>query len=197
MPDGQPLFFLAAMSPYSWMAAERIGQMLPQAEWRPVSAAFIFKAAGRTSWGFTDARAAGLADCQARAAAHGLGRITWPEPWPTNDLPVARAMSFADELGLLRPYALSAMRLAFLGGADLARTETVLEAGGQCGIPEDDLAAAIEDPAVKQRLRERTDEAIALGVFGIPTVLVTGELFWGDDRLQDAADAHAAQARPG
>ncbi len=195
MPDGQPLFFFAAMSPYSWIAAERVEQVLPDAVWRPVTAAFIFKAAGRTSWGLTEAREAGIADCEARAAAHGLGAITWPEPWPTSDVPVARAMTYADELGLLRPYALSAMRLAFRTGANLALTEAVLEAGRRCGIPEGDLAAAIEDPEVKQRLRERTDEASALGVFGVPTFLVAGELFWGDDRLQDAADAHAAQAQ--
>lgn len=192
MSEIEPVFYFAAMSPYSWIAAERIERVLPAARWRAVTAAFVFKAAGRISWGLTQEREQGIADCQARAAAHGLGPIRWPDPWPTNDLPVARAMTFADSLGLLRPYALSAMRLAFLEGANLAALEPLLEAARRCGIAEGDVAAAIEDPAVKERLREATEEAIALGVFGIPTVLVAGELFWGDDRLLDAAAAHGA-----
>ena len=49
------------------------------------------------------------------------------------------------------------------------------------------------DPQVKLALRAATDAAHELGVFGVPTVAVGGELFWGDDRLQDAA---AALTRP-
>jgi 2-hydroxychromene-2-carboxylate isomerase len=45
-------------------------------------------------------------------------------------------------------------------------------------------------PEIKRMLREATESAHALGVFGVPTVEVAGELFWGDDRLEDAA-AHA------
>jgi 2-hydroxychromene-2-carboxylate isomerase len=48
----------------------------------------------------------------------------------------------------------------------------------------------MRDPHIKQLLREATESAHALGVFGVPTVDVAGELFWGDDRLEDAG-AHA------
>jgi len=187
------VFYFAAMSPYSWMSAERIERVLPAARWAPVTAAFIFKAAGRMPWGLTDQRADGIADCEQRARERGLGEISWPEPWPTSDIPVARAMTYADSSGRLRPYALSAMRLAFLEGADLELPETLLEAARRCDIDEEELASGIEDPAVKELLRERTDEASSLGVFGVPTVIAVGELFWGDDRLDDAARAHAAQ----
>ena len=90
-------FFFGAMSPYSWFAAERIDAVLPEASWRPVFAGGLFRAAGRASWGLDERRAAGIADCEARAAAHGLGPIRWPEPWPTNDVLVARAMIVAAE----------------------------------------------------------------------------------------------------
>jgi 2-hydroxychromene-2-carboxylate isomerase len=186
-----PVFFFAAMSTYSWISAERIAAVLPSARWKPVTAAFIFKAAGRTPWGLTDRREAGIADCEERARRLGLGDISWPQPWPTSDIPVARAMTYADSIGRLRPYALSAMRLAFREGANLELVETLLEAARRCGIDERELASGIEDPAIKDRLRETTDEASALGVFGIPTVIVAGDLFWGDDRLDEAARAHA------
>jgi 2-hydroxychromene-2-carboxylate isomerase len=57
------------------------------------------------------------------------------------------------------------------------------------GCEGDELLAAAADPAVKAALRSRTDEAIALGVRGVPTVLAGTRPFWGDDRLEAAAAA--------
>jgi 2-hydroxychromene-2-carboxylate isomerase len=178
------------MSPYSWFAAERIDELLPQARWQGVFAGAVFKANGRTSWGLTERRASGIADCEDRAAAHGLGRIRWPEPWPTNDLAIARAMVYADARGLLRTFALTAMRMEFLEGRELGEPAVVLEAATRVGIERRELEDALADPAIKSRLRAVTDEAVAAGVFGVPTVVLDGELFWGDDRLEDAAAAH-------
>ncbi len=45
----------------------------------------------------------------------------------------------------------------------------------------DDWQARINDPAIKQQLRANTDEAVAAGVFGVPTFAIDGEIFWGDD----------------
>jgi len=194
---GAPLFFFGAMSSYSWLAAERIGGLLPQARWRGVLAGALFKANGRISWGLTERREEAIADCQARAVMRGLGPIRWPDPWPTSDLLIARAMVYAGRSGDgadggLRAFALSAMRLAFLEGADLAELDAVLEAGRRCAIDSDELRAALSNQAVKDALRCVTDEALALGVFGVPTIAVGQELFWGDDRLEDAAEAYAS-----
>jgi 2-hydroxychromene-2-carboxylate isomerase len=178
------------MSPYSWFAAERIGSLLPDAQWRGVLAGAVFKASGRVSWGLTERRAEGLADCQARAEIHGLGPIRWPDPWPTSDLLVARAMVFADSQDMLEPFALGAMRLAFLEGRDLAERDAVLEAAQRVGIDVSALEAGLEQQTVKDTLRSITEQAVALGVFGVPTVALATELFWGDDRLEDAAQAH-------
>jgi 2-hydroxychromene-2-carboxylate isomerase len=188
-----PLFFFGAMSPYSWFAAERIDGLLPDVRWRGVLAGAIFKANGRASWGLGDARASGMADCEKRAAARGLGQMRWPDAWPTSDLLIARAMAHAETRGMLRPFALEAMRLAFLEGSDLGDREAVLEAGRRADIEEPELERAMEDPDIKQALRSVTEEALALGVFGVPTVAIGGELFWGDDRLEDAARAAREQ----
>lgn len=184
-----PAFFFGAMSPYSWFSAERIAAKLPQAEWRPVFAGGLFKAGGRTSWGLTDAREAGMADCEARARAHGLGEIRWPEPWPTNDLLVARAMVHVRQRGTLAPFALAAMRLSFTEGEDLGEREVVLRAARRAGLDVDEVAHALTDPDIKAVVRRATGEALELGVFGVPTVVVGGTLFWGDDRLDEAAGA--------
>jgi 2-hydroxychromene-2-carboxylate isomerase len=194
MPSSEPTFYFSAMSPYSWLAAERIDRILPQAAWRPVAAAVIFETNGRTSWGLTADRDRGMRDCEARAARRGLGRIRWPESWPTNGLPVAIAMAFAQKRGMLRGFALSAMRLGFLEGRDLADTAVILEAGERAGLMSSELEIAIQSDEIDRALHDVTAEAIARGVFGVPTVVVGGEVFWGDDHLEDAAVAHARVA---
>jgi 2-hydroxychromene-2-carboxylate isomerase len=200
-----PQFFFGAMSPYSWFAAERIERVLPQARWRGVLAGAIFKANDRVSWGLTERREEGIADCERRAAVHGLGPIHWPRLWPTSDLLIARAMVYAEQLarapsgpaagsstgaardGLLKPFALAAMRMAFLEGADLGDADSVVEAGGRAGMDAGELRDALQADEVKDGLRAVTDEALAFGVFGVPTVVVGGRLFWGDDRLEEAS----------
>ena len=172
MPAPRPLFFFGAMSPYSWFAAERIGSLLPDAQWRGVLAGPLFKANGRVSWGLTERREEGIADC---AGAGGDAR-TRPDPlagaladerparwrgrWPTQ---TAR--------GMLVPFALSAMRLAFLDGRDLGARDAVLEAGRRAGIDTGGLeSAARATRRSRTRCAALTDEALALGVFGVPTV---------------------------
>jgi len=148
------------------------------------------------SWGLTERRAAGLRDCEARAAAYGIGPIRWPDPWPTNDLLAARAMLAARRLGVLVPFALSAMRLSFRERIDLGRLAAVQRAGERVGLEPEELSAAVADPGLKDELRAATDDAVSLGVFGVPTFRVDGALFWGDDRLEEAV-SHARSPAAG
>ncbi len=195
MPGGDtqrasgPAFFFGAMSPYSWFAAERIQTLMPEAQWHPVYAGALFKANGRSTWGLSNRRAAGLADCEARAVAHGLGAIRWPQPWPTNDVLVARAMAYAAGEGMLEAFALAAMRLAFLEGGELGELTAVQEAARRVGMDPDRLARAVRQPEVKQAVHATHELAISLGVFGVPTVVVGESVYWGDDRLEAAAAA--------
>jgi 2-hydroxychromene-2-carboxylate isomerase len=183
------LFFFGAMSPYSWFAAERIGSLLPEARWVPVFAGALFRANDRGTWGLTERREAGIADCDARAASRGLGPIVWPDPWPTNDVAVARAMAFADREGHLQRFAIAAMRLEFLEGGDLGDLSVVQQAGERAEIESARLAEAVQDQEIKDVVRANHDRAMSLGVFGVPTVVVNGATFWGDDRLDEAAAA--------
>jgi 2-hydroxychromene-2-carboxylate isomerase len=63
----------------------------------------------------------------------------------------------------------------------------VLQAGERVGIERDRLITATSDPLIKQLLRRATEAAFQVGVSGVPTLAVDDELFWGDDRLEDAA----------
>jgi 2-hydroxychromene-2-carboxylate isomerase len=83
---------------------------------------------------------------------------------------------------------MQAFRNAFQRGANLTIPGRVLEAAGQAGLERDEVERALQEPRIKATLREATDAAYALGVFGVPTIAIGEELFWGDDRLEDAAD---------
>lgn len=67
-------------------------------------------------------------------------------------------------------------------GLDAQDPESLLPLAAKLGVA--DLAAATSDPAVKDALRRNTEEAIAAGVYGVPSFLIEGELFWGDDMFE-------------
>ena len=73
----------------------------------------------------------------------------------------------------------------------MGQIDSVLIAAAACELHPNAVTRGIESRSVKDRLRAATDEAAARGVEGVPTVAVGDELFWGDDRLEDAAAALA------
>jgi 2-hydroxychromene-2-carboxylate isomerase len=68
-------------------------------------------------------------------------------------------------------------------GFDITAADTVADEAATLGIAHDAALAALSDQAVKDNLRTAVDEAMAAGVFGVPTFLVDGELIWGSDRM--------------
>jgi 2-hydroxychromene-2-carboxylate isomerase len=200
MMDGrdvrQAIFYFDLGSPYAYLAAERLDALLPVPTiWQPVSLGALFKATGRSSWALGDPRAreSGMAEIERRARSYGLPPLRWPDPWPSNYLFAMRAATYAFQLGCGRELTLAAFRGAFQDGRDLGLPEQVLRAGVEVGLDGAAIDEATRDPAVKLALRAATEAAYERGVFGVPTLAVGGELFWGDDRLADAA---AACARP-
>lgn len=185
----QSTFYFDLGSPFAYLAAERLDALVGGAvEWQPIALGGLFKLAGRSSWSLGDAarREAGIAEVERRALAYGLPPLRWPDPWPGNYLMAMRAATFAQQRGCAREFATQAFHAAFQWGADLSLEAHVLEAAAAAGLDVDEVREATSEPAVKLALREATDAAHALGVFGVPTVAVAGELFWGDDRLEDA-----------
>ncbi|HEV3047541.1 MAG TPA: DsbA family protein [Solirubrobacteraceae bacterium] len=195
-PAGAATFYFDVGSPYAYLAAERLALVLPgPVRWQPISLGAIFKATGRSSWALGDyrRRQAGMAEIERRARLYGLPPIHWPDPWPTNYLMAMRAATHAFAAGRGQQFTMQALRDAFQRGRDLSIPAHVLDAAASAGLDPAETQAATQDPAVKLALREATDAARELGVIGVPTVAVPlrgrcgRELFWGDDRLEDAA----------
>jgi 2-hydroxychromene-2-carboxylate isomerase len=187
-----PTFYYDFSSPYAYLAAHRVDDVLPvRPDWRPISFGFLLRAIGRVPWSLGPEREAGMRECEARARAAGLPPISWPDGWPAESysLLVLRAAVVAEEAGRLREFSLAAYAKHFVEAADLREMDVVLDAATRAGVEAEAVRAGVERPEVKGRLRETTDAAVAAGVTGIPTVSVDGRLFWGDDRLEDAAAA--------
>jgi 2-hydroxychromene-2-carboxylate isomerase len=188
------VFFYDLGSPYSYLAAERVNALFTDAvgeppEWQPVLLGALFKRFGRDSWGNGPGREAGMRECERRASAYGLPPIQWPEPWPPNTLYAMRAATFAKEIGRTVSFSLAAFRQAFAAGRDLSQPENVLLAGAASEMHPRAIEAAVGRRQIKERLRAATDAAGDHGVRGVPSMLVSGEVFWGDDRLEEAAEA--------
>ena len=71
----------------------------------------------------------------------------------------------------------------------MSDVDNVLVAAAACELHPNAVLKGIETQSVKDRLRAATDEAIELGVVGIPTIAVGERLFWGDDKLDEAVRA--------
>jgi 2-hydroxychromene-2-carboxylate isomerase len=160
--------------------------------WRPILLGGLFKVNGRDSWANGPEREAGMREVERRAAEYGLPPVQWPDPWPGNTLFAMRAATFATQIGKAVSFAQAAFRQAFAGGRDLTDPDNVLIAAAACELHPNALVKAVETRSVKDALRAATDEAAASGVIGVPTVVVGAEVFWGDDRLAEAAAAVAA-----
>jgi 2-hydroxychromene-2-carboxylate isomerase len=190
MSDDRPVFYYDLGSPYAWLAAERIHEVLPVVPiWQPILLGGIWQHSGGGSWSLTDRRTAGIAEVERRAREYGLMDVRWPSPWPSNYLIAMRAATFAQQAGRAVAFSLAAFRQGFCAGRDLAQLDNVLIAAAACELHPNAVTKGIESRSVKQRLKDATEQAAERGVRGVPTVAVGDELFWGDDRLEDAAAA--------
>ena len=189
-------FYYDLGSPYAYLSAERINGVFTEAgaevpEWQPILLGGLFARFDRDSWGNGPDREAGLREVERRASSYGLPPIAWPEPFPPNTLYAMRVATFAKEIGRVVSFSLAGFRQAFAGGRDLTVPDNVMIAAAASEMHPRAIGVAVERDAVKSALREATDRAGDLGVTGVPAVVAGGEVFWGDDRLEDAAEAAA------
>jgi 2-hydroxychromene-2-carboxylate isomerase len=183
-------FYFDLGSPYAYLAAERLPWLLPDTvRWQPVLLGGLFKLTGRSSWALGDARrrTLGMAEIERRARAYGLPPMHWPDPWPDDYLSAMRATTYAFATGHGGEFAMHAYRDAFTAGSDLSLPDNVFASASRAGLDVEAVRAGIDDPEIKRALRAATGAAYDLGVFGVPTIAIGSELFWGDDRLEDAA----------
>jgi 2-hydroxychromene-2-carboxylate isomerase len=192
-----PVFFYDLYSPYAYLAALRVDSVLPVApRWEPIFFGVVLREANKIPWSLRPGeREEGQADVSRRARERGLPELRWPPGWPRDSYAVAplRAVVYAGQQDVAagKAMAMALYEKVFVEGRALNDLEVLPEAASSCGLDADAVREGIEQDAVKSALRASTDAAIARGVTGIPTVAVGEELYWGDDRLEEAAAALA------
>jgi 2-hydroxychromene-2-carboxylate isomerase len=180
-------------SPYSYLAVARCQRVLGPVTLQPVLVGAIFAHRGWGSWGPTSERDRHVAEIERRAAAYGLPAVRWPAGWPNNTLDAMRMAVWADRLGTGDAFARAAFAAAFAHGSDLSERDELLAIADVVGLDRAEAARAIATPEIKGALRELTEQAIVAGVQGVPTTVVDGRVFYGDDRLEEAALAAAGK----
>ncbi len=187
-------FWYEFASTYSWLAAERIDRLAAAADvavvWRPFLLGPIFAAQGWTTSPFNIFPAKGRnmwRDMERQCAALGLPKPAHPDPFPQNSLYAARLATALPDA--LRPaFSRAIFRAQFADGRSIADRSVLATLLRDIDADAAERAlAALDAPATKAALRDATDEAQSLGIYGAPSfTTASGELFWGNDRLEQA-----------
>ena len=183
------VFHFDFVSPYAWLAFERLPQVLQgcsyAVEYRPLLFAGLLQHWGNVGPAEIEPkRAWTFRPVHWLAAQHGIA-IDTPAQHPFNPLPLLRlALACSEDMRPNRRVVEALFRHAWVGGAD-ACDPARLAALTAALAPHHDPAGE----AVKAALRRHTDAAAAAGVFGVPTIELEGRHFWGLDALPMVRDA--------
>ena len=198
MADPRPClhFWFEFASTYSYLSAMRIARLAQhkgiRLRWRPFLLGPIFADQGLSDSPFNIFPAKGRymwRDLERRAALQGLAPIHRPESFPQNGLLAARVATIGADQDWGPEFVRGVYSAQFAGGKDISDPTVLAEILQGIGQPVALLEQAREDPNIKDQLRQTTDQARSLGLFGAPSFTTPDdELFWGDDRLEDALD---------
>jgi 2-hydroxychromene-2-carboxylate isomerase len=193
MPKPQLTFWYEFASTYSWLAAERVEAVAAAADvevyWRPFLLGPIFVAQGWQSSPFNVYAAKGAnmwRDIERQCELMGLPPPTRPEPFPQNSLLAARVATVLTDA--MRPaFSCAVYRAEFTKGQTIADRAVIGEVLRDCGLAAEATLTAAESAENKAALRAATEAASAQGIYGAPSFFTrSGELFWGNDRLEQA-----------
>jgi 2-hydroxychromene-2-carboxylate isomerase len=189
----QLTFWFEFASTYSYLSAMRVEELAEAAGvdliWKPFLLGPIFKAQG---W---DTSPFNLYPAKGKYMVRDIGRIAHgrglvfrpPEPFPQNGLLAARLALAGLEDGWGPDFIRSIYRAEFEEGRDIADPDTLVAALENAGAHKDRAFAKAGTQEIKAQLRANTASAEAIGIFGSPSFTTeAGELFWGDDRLEQA-----------
>lgn len=177
------LFFDIGSS-YSYLAATQMAGLTERTgvpvRWRPFLLGGVFKATGNETPAKLPAKARYLInDLMMWAAEYGVP-ARMPSRFPLNTLRVGR---FLVGLPNIPPAALSLFHAYWAEDRDPTTDESLVSAAQAAGVDPATAIAAIDTQDVKDRLRANTDEAVARGAFGAPSMFVGDTMFWGNDRI--------------
>ncbi|MEO0751139.1 MAG: 2-hydroxychromene-2-carboxylate isomerase [Pseudomonadota bacterium] len=191
MPEKTIEYWFEFASTYSYLSTMRLPALAKEAGvsivWRPFLLGPIFAAQGWTTSPFNIYAAKGAymwRDMERRAARQGL-EFHRPDPFPQNSLLAARVAFVAAEGAAKVAFCQNVFLAQFSAGQDISDRDVIAACASAAKLPAHVLEEA-QTVDNKHALRLATEEAGRRGIFGAPFFAVGQELFWGDDRLEDA-----------
>ena len=182
-------FYFDLSSPSVYLAAHRTDGIAEkhgrEVIWRPFLLGVVFAITGQSPLTTQPLRGAyAMHDFTRSARALGVSFVM-PDPFPVMTLAAGRAYYWLLDRDpvLARTFAKAVYGRIFGEGGDISKPKAIIAIAEACGADGGELAAALTDQAIKDRLRGETQAAIDRGVFGSPFVIIDGEPFWGADRL--------------
>ena len=193
---GKPVeFFFDVGSPAAYLAWTQLPRIAAQTGativWRPMLLGGVFKATGNVSPVTIAAKGRWLMADLSRWAAHYGVALQLPADFPVNTLTLMRGaagMQLHHPQDLER-YLAAVFNGIFGHGLAMGDTAVVTQVLAEAGFDAEQFQKLTSDPAVKQALIANTEEAVARGVFGAPSMFVGEVLHFGQDRLGFVAAA--------
>ncbi len=184
-------FWYSIGSTYSYLTVLRLPKVAREAglevTWRPFDVRHVMMTKNNIPFRDKPVKAAYMwRDIERRAALYGL-TPKLPAPYPLPELVFANQVAIlAAEEGWVKEYTRATYRLWFEHGLRPGEEPNLSECLREIGQDPARVSEAARADTVANRLAAETDIAMRLGVFGAPSFVVGEEVFWGDDRLDDA-----------
>jgi 2-hydroxychromene-2-carboxylate isomerase len=192
-------FFFDCSSPWTWLAFHNLQpiarELGVEVRWRPVLVGGIFNAVNPSVYEFRErgvpAKQAYLRkDLQDWARQAGLTIHFPPAVFPVNSVKAMRGCLLLEPEGKLVPFAAEVFEAYWTRQEDISQDAVLAALCERIGVEPGRFFAGIATPEIKAALKANTDEVIARGGFGSPTLFVGGDdMYFGNDRLGLARDA--------
>ena len=192
---GKPAFefWFDFASTYSFLASQRIGELAAEAgvpiAWRPFVLGVVFRECGWQAGPpvVNNPRKAAYMwrDLARQAAKRGHG-FAMPSTFPRNPILANRVALIAAAEGWADRFVPRAFAANFIDDQEIAEPQVIGAIIAACEQDPEAVLARAQSEENKEALKANTAEASAKGLFGAPTFAIGEELFWGDDRLEDA-----------
>ncbi|MGA0032398.1 MAG: 2-hydroxychromene-2-carboxylate isomerase [Burkholderiales bacterium] len=182
-------FYFDFSSPYGYFAAAQIDALAEKHErttiWRPILLGAVFKVTGQQPLTTIPIKGSYTQHDLARSARLFGVPFKMPSRFPVSSTAPCRAYYWLHERdpAAAKTLAQALYRAYFAEDRDISNPEVTANIAAKLGHDRETVMQAINDAAVKERLKSEVDAAIERGVFGSPYIIVDGEHFWGSDRL--------------